>query len=347
MEGNDMVDASAPTLAARVQRHTVAQFVDGPLREAIAGLEPSLRHMAGYHFGLIDQDSTPARPRDDVLRRRSATFTLLGAGSEPCNWQRALHTAVANQLQGAALFIHDDLVDEDRLRYGRPTIWAAFGVGAAVHLGDALQNLALQVLDRNRPPRRDQLRTAMLTCCARIFAGQTTEMVMEQQRHGNLETALAVYRDKTANSVSYMFSSGASSAGADTARVDAAAQFGFRLGMAAQFHNDLESLYRDGDTQLKDTLSDLRQRKMTAIVAYALGRDDPRTKELTDLYRADTMIDGEQARRIRRLLEETGATQWARDQEREYLTAARALIPKVSDGPNSTGELHKVLELHH
>ena len=42
--------------------------------------------------------------------------------------------------------LHDDVIDDDRERRHRPTVWALFGVGDAIIAGDALLTLALQVL---------------------------------------------------------------------------------------------------------------------------------------------------------------------------------------------------------
>ena len=44
--------------------------------------------------------------------------------------------------------VHDDLpcMDDDELRRGKPTVHVAFGEGMAVLVGDALLNLAFEVM---------------------------------------------------------------------------------------------------------------------------------------------------------------------------------------------------------
>ncbi|WP_280466291.1 polyprenyl synthetase family protein [Nocardia brasiliensis] len=342
MNSDTTVDYRGLALPRHNVQREVAAFIDEPLRETLTCFDQPLRRMAEYHFGWIEFDGTTATERPETLRRRGATFTLLGAGSGPQSWQRARFTALANQLESAALLIHDDLVDNDHVRYGRPTLWAACGVAAAVHLGDALQTLALQTLDRNPPTHREQLRNSMLTCSARVLAGQAIEMAMTQQRSVDLAATLEVYAAKTAGPVGHMFSSGALSANSSPERVDAAAQFGRHLGMAIQFRNDLESLYHDNRTQLKDSFSDLRQRKMTATLAYACEQKCPNTDELSQMYRSSKVFDMNDLYRIRELLELAGATQWTRQQILRRQSAARKIIPFVAAHHQHSMELESI-----
>ena len=64
--------------------------------------------------------------------------------------------AVAIELVHNFSLIHDDIIDGDRERRHRPTVWAEFGVGPAIIAGDALATLAIEVLleSRTRPAAR-------------------------------------------------------------------------------------------------------------------------------------------------------------------------------------------------
>lgn len=54
--------------------------------------------------------------------------------------------AVAVELVHNASLLHDDVIDEDPLRRGRPALWAAKGVPAAILAGDALSFAAVQTM---------------------------------------------------------------------------------------------------------------------------------------------------------------------------------------------------------
>jgi len=61
---------------------------------------------------------------------------------------RALVTAAAVELIHCYSLVHDDLpaMDNDELRRGKPTVWAAFDEWTAILAGDALQALAFEIL---------------------------------------------------------------------------------------------------------------------------------------------------------------------------------------------------------
>ena len=74
-------------------------------------------------------------PRGAGLGRRRAGATRRRAS------RGGRHRAVHN-----FSLIHDDIIDGDRERRHRPTVWAAFGIGPAIIAGDALATLATEVL---------------------------------------------------------------------------------------------------------------------------------------------------------------------------------------------------------
>jgi geranylgeranyl diphosphate synthase type I len=47
------------------------------------------------------------------------------------DWRQAMPAAVACELAFNAALIHDDIVDEDPSRRGRPAVWSVFGSPAA------------------------------------------------------------------------------------------------------------------------------------------------------------------------------------------------------------------------
>jgi geranylgeranyl diphosphate synthase type I len=123
---------------------SVVAYMDPALRDAVALLTEPVRHLAEYHFGWVDADGGPSAASG--ARRRAATLTLLCAGSREAHWNRARNAAVAGTLMYSAAVIHDDIIDRDRIRRGRPALWARFGVPAAIQTGNALLALSFELL---------------------------------------------------------------------------------------------------------------------------------------------------------------------------------------------------------
>ena len=79
-------------------------------------------------------------------------LVLLSAAAAGGREEVGIPGAVAIELVHNFSLLHDDIIDEDRERRHRPTVWAQFGVGTAIIAGDALAALAIQVLLEIRPP---------------------------------------------------------------------------------------------------------------------------------------------------------------------------------------------------
>ena len=108
------------------------------LTPELGGLEESIRHALAGGGKRI-------RP---VL----CLATAEAAGAEP---EAALPAAAALELVHNFSLVHDDLpaLDNDELRRGRPSTWAAYGEAVAVLAGDALLAEALR-LALSYPRRR-------------------------------------------------------------------------------------------------------------------------------------------------------------------------------------------------
>ena len=102
----------------------------------------------------------PAAARGSAARWCSLSAAAVGA-DEPVG----VPGAVAVELVHNFSLLHDDIIDGDRERRHRPTVWAAFGIGPAIIAGDALAALATQVLLEEPTPERVQ--------AARRLAGAT------------------------------------------------------------------------------------------------------------------------------------------------------------------------------
>ncbi|GAA0271339.1 hypothetical protein GCM10010302_06150 [Streptomyces polychromogenes] len=79
--------------------------------------------------------------------------------------------------------------------------------------------------------------------------------------------------------------SGARCSGATPAQVEAAARFGFQAGTAIQLSDDLGDVWNDKERH-SDGLSDIRERRVTAAVAYALQHEGAAQEQLRAYYQA-------------------------------------------------------------
>ena len=109
------------------------------LSAASGGLENELRRVVEYHWGWVDPNGLPTGDRPGKALR--PTLALLSAEAVGAEAEIALAGAAAVELVHDFTLLHDDVMDDDRERRGRPAAWTCFGVGAAICAGDALMLL--------------------------------------------------------------------------------------------------------------------------------------------------------------------------------------------------------------
>ena len=117
-------------------------LIEPALRTAVEALDHNLRLPATYHLGWTDRHGAP-ESADSGKGIRSA-LVVLGSEAVGESAAQAIPGAVAVELIHNFSLIHDDIMDDDRTRRHRPTVWDVFGVGDAIIVGDALHALALQ-----------------------------------------------------------------------------------------------------------------------------------------------------------------------------------------------------------
>src|SRR5205085_1949687 len=118
--------------------------VDEAMRRAVARLSSEIQPAVAYHLGWRDADGNQTVADGGKAVRPAIVMLAAEAVGGPVG--RALAGAVALELVHNFSLIHDDVMDGDRERRHRPTVWSLFGVAEAIVAGDALHALAHEVL---------------------------------------------------------------------------------------------------------------------------------------------------------------------------------------------------------
>lgn len=203
---------------------------------------------------------------------------------------RLVEIGCAFELLHAALVMHDDVIDQDFVRRGEPTLSAHYrncaaeqnqnaldaehiGHSAALLAGDVLISLAIQLMHESC---RD------LSCGAAVMevfheaiqmsaAGELDDVLFSARiETPDLDDVLRMHRLKTA---AYSFEAplraGALLAGAPDYLVDELGEFGNLLGSCYQIIDDVLGTFGDSSTTGKPNDSDLREGKFTVLIALA------------------------------------------------------------------------------
>lgn len=154
-----------------------------------------------------------------------------------------------------ASLIHDDIEDDDEIRYGKETIHAQYGVPVAINTGDFLIGEGYRLIAETELPP-----DIILNCIKIISAGNCTLAVGQGTELLNginlyipkVEEIINIFKNKTAAAFKVSLLLGAAAAGADETSMKKLECFSNNIGIAYQIKDDLED-YKDhqGNIDLK------------------------------------------------------------------------------------------------
>jgi geranylgeranyl diphosphate synthase type I len=232
--------------------------------DAIRQLDPSTGGMAAYALGWRDTSGTPdeAASQGKGLRQALAVLAAEAVGADPL---AARPAAVAVELVHVFSLLHDDIMDGDPTRRGRPAVWSAYGTGPAVLTGDALHALALKVLAHAPGPRTAQAVQRLCRTLLALVHGQADDLRFARLPWSGpaavgLDDYRAMAERKTGVLLGCAAALGAELGGAPDATVAAFDRAGRHLGVAFQVVDDLLGIWGDPATTGKPVHGDLRER---------------------------------------------------------------------------------------
>jgi geranylgeranyl diphosphate synthase, type I len=326
----------------------VAELVSvGPaLRAAVDRLEPSTRAVAAYHFGWVDAAGRPsgsdASTGGKGVRARLALLSARAAGAPA---EVGLPGAVAVELLHNYSLVHDDVMDGDVQRRHRRTVWAVFGVPAAILAGSALQSLALEVVLDPPTPAGAAAAELLGRTTRELIGGQFEDLAFERRASVTVAECLAMADRKTGALIACSAAVGAVLAGASGETVAALEAYGRQVGLAFQLEDDLLGIWGDPAVTGKPALADLRARKKSLPVAAALATGGPAAERLRDWLATPapppghTVDDLAELRGVADLVEEAGGRAWAATEARRRVVLAEQALGGAPVDPGAAGEM--------
>jgi heptaprenyl diphosphate synthase len=171
--------------------------------------------------------------------------------------------AVAAELIHSGSLLHDDVIDEGRVRRGRPTANARWGNTAAVLAGDLCLTRAFVQLHPH--PR------ILMTEAVDTIAAMARAAMLEAEARGRLDLGDEPWRDMVEGKTGALFAWCGRSAARladDADAVDRFTRFGMHLGVAFQLADDCRDLV--GGSK-KDRFSDIRNREPSYPILRAVA----------------------------------------------------------------------------
>ncbi len=346
-EGGRSGRESGPATVEGRSAHEVLRWsrdmVESALRSAVEALPPSMRRIAGYHFGWWDEHGEPTRAGGGKAIRPA--LVLLAAEAVGGTAAAALPAAAAVELAHNFSLLHDDVMDGDRTRRHRPTAWAVFGVSPAILAGDALLAQAFDALSAGGHPAAPEATRIFGTAIQELLEGQNADVAFERRHDVELAECLMMAAGKTGALLGCACALGALFGGGSPEQVERLRAFGGDLGLAFQLVDDLLGIWGDPDVTGKPVYSDLRSRKKSLPVVAALASPTPAGRELAGLYRRECPLTDADLVHAAELVDAVGGRAWGQEQAGELLGRALRHLRAVSPAPRPAAELGALARL--
>ncbi|WP_405460408.1 polyprenyl synthetase family protein [Streptomyces sp. NBC_00101] len=331
-------------LRARVD-HELRRFVDAET-EALLTVDEELAPLAAV--------LTDATAHGKRLRSAFCYWGWRAAGQPDSD--AMVRAAASMELVHAAAVVHDDIIDDSRLRHGLPTAHvalrpsvtrgtrrAARAASLAMLAGDLLMSWAGQMFTGCGLPGAYLGRGRALwgVLARELVAGEALE-ILRTAAPPDVRRSLQVIRYKTAKyTVEHPLHIGAALGGADTALRDAFTAYGLPLGEAFQLRDDLLGLFGEPEQTGKPNTDDITGARPTALIAVTLGRATPAERRELSGILGRGALTAAQLDRVRGVVESTGARSHVESMIGDRISlATRALHDARLAGPAHTALTH-------
>jgi geranylgeranyl diphosphate synthase type I len=229
--------------------------------------------------------------------------------------------------------VHDDIMDNDNLRRGIPTVHKAFDTPTAIIAGDALFSLAFETISATKI--NDKTLRALIYDTAQtvrvIAEGQHMDMEFEKRMDVSEKEYLEMISKKTAILFSLATKGGAMIANGSKDQIKNASDYGFFLGLGFQVKDDILGVLGDEKVIGKPVGSDIRNGKKTMIAVKLLenleGNDRARFLEIFGKNDASDDELGE----VKDMMETCGAIKFAQDHADKFSMKAKNMLELLDE----------------
>jgi octaprenyl-diphosphate synthase len=241
----------------------------------------------------------------------------------------AIRMAAVMEMLHTATLVHDDIIDNARVRRGRASANAKWGTSITVLFGDWLYMTAFDITLRERSFDILDVLTAMTRL---MTEGEIIQLTLIGNSHITKEQHMEIVRRKTA----YMFSAcaevGAIIAGATRQQRRALSNYGLSVGIAFQLIDDVLDFISTEDKLGKPVASDLREGKLTLPLIYLMEEGKQEHRQMVETVMRERAFHSVTRDDLLRVLIEHGSLERARAEARFYADKA---IQSLSIFPTS------------
>ncbi|PSP65945.1 phosphoesterase [Halobacteriales archaeon QH_8_67_27] len=242
-----------------------------------------------------------------------------------------LRAAVSVEAIQTFTLIHDDIMDDDNLRRGVPSVHREYDLSTAILAGDTLYSKAFQQLLETDADPADSNAAALelASTCTKICEGQSLDIDFESRDAVSTDEYLEMVELKTAVLYATSAAIAAMLFGADDDTVDSLYGYGLDVGRAFQIQDDLLDLTTPSEKLGKQRGSDLIEGKQTLITLHAREQG----VDVDDLVETDSVeaVDEAEVEAAVERLREAGSVEYARETAQDLIASGKNNLQVLPD----------------
>lgn len=263
---------------------------------------------------------------DSEGKRIRPILLLLACQAVGGNVSNALDASLAVEILHNFTLVHDDIMDQDDLRRGRPTVHKKWDEATAILVGDGLVGLAYQYLLNSKSNRIQEIATIFTQGIIELCEGQALDKEFESRLDINLDEYLVMIEKKTARLLMVATEIGAILGGGSAKQQHLLREFARELGNAFQIQDDLLDMEM---TSRKTFGSDIKQKKRTFLFIHAMSTASASMKaKIMAIFHQDS-IEAADVIAVRQLFEDNGTLPYARQEVANRFNRAQALLQQL------------------
>ncbi|MDV3103184.1 polyprenyl synthetase family protein [Thermococcus waiotapuensis] len=253
-------------LFARIK--IITRDVEGVIFELVPEKDPKTLYDAARHYPLAGGK----RVRPFVVLRAAEAV-----GGNP---EEALYPAASVEFIHNYSLVHDDIMDMDELRRGRPTVHRLWGVNMAILAGDLLFSKAFEAIAKASvsPEKKARILDVLVRTSNMLCEGQALDIEFEKREEVTVEEYLRMISGKTGALFQGSAEIGAIVGTDNEEYIQALSKWGMNVGMAFQIWDDVLDLIADEEKLGKPVGSDIRKGKKTLIVSHFFSKASKKDK---------------------------------------------------------------------
>ena len=297
----------------------IKHFVEHGIQTIFLDREPQSLYRPMFH--LLEGGGKYIRPMLLML-----SCQAVGGRIENC-----LHAAMAVEILHTFTLVHDDIMDHDDIRRGRPTVHKMWDEPTAILAGDGLVTMAYQTLLKTNHSELMMILRIFTDGLLILCEGQALDKAFEARENVTVEEYENMIEKKTARLIEVACTIGAILGEAGRKEKECLMLFGRLLGKAFQVQDDILDILSEESISGKPLGSDIVEKKKTYLTIHFAKNASIEEKRCYRRFSEKDILEKEDISKIRELYKQAGSFQMAQRFVDDHIARALECLDGLKD----------------